>query len=225
MQELSITRPSLLHQEIADAVRRAIVSGQFKPGERLLEAELAERLGVSRAPLREALRQLEDEGLVLSAPHRGTTVARLTPNDVHEIYSLRRVLEELAVSIVVRSISPAELRSLRSLVSEMEAAAGRGDAAHLVDLDMRCHETILRLSRHSRLYAAWKRMEGQLRLFFAAADQLFEDHQLSSRHARLIDAIASGDENEAMVAVREHIGHAAELILAQQGEEGTERAS
>lgn len=215
MQDLKIRRPSLLHHEVADAMRRAILSGQLKPGERLNEVDLAERLEVSRAPLREALRLLEEEGLVVSAPHRGSVVAQLTPDDVDEIYSLRQALEELAVSIIVKSVTPEKISELRALLREMDAAVAKGDLSAVVDLDMRCHETIMRMSGHSRLYAAWKRMEGQLRLFFAEADQLIEYDRLGTRHQHLIDAIASGDEAVAVAAVREHIGHAAHLLLAK----------
>ena len=218
MQDLTIRRPNLLHQEVADAIRRAILSGQLKPGARLHEVELSERLEVSRAPLREALRLLEEEGLVVSSPHRGSVVAQLTPDDVHEIYSLRQALEELAVAIIVKSVTPKKINQLRALLREMDAAVAEGDLSAVVDLDMRCHETIMRMSGHSRLYAAWKRMEGQLRLFFAEADQLIEYDHLGTRHQHLIDAIASGDEATAIAAVREHIGHAADLLLTRDPE-------
>src|SRR5690349_11978372 len=99
--------PEPLHKEIATAIRNAILKGELRPGERLIEGELAERLGVSRAPLREALKQLIAEGLLVNVSRRGTTVIELTEKDIREIFSLRMALESLAVELITPTITPA----------------------------------------------------------------------------------------------------------------------
>ncbi len=202
-----------LEDQIVDALRAAIVSGTLSPGRRLVEEELAEQFGVSRAPLREALKGLTAAGLVVNIPHRGTFVVKLTKRDIWEIYTLRMALETIAVEILVDIVTPEQAVGMTSLVDQMGEALGRGDFDAIVDLDMQLHETICRFCGHSRLYEAWLRVADQLRSFFAAADQLYDDRQITERHRELVESIASGDKARAVETLREHISNAADRLL------------
>src|SRR5688500_3082861 len=109
-------KTQVLRHDVADAIRSAIAGGVLKPGQRVLEVELAEELGVSRLPVREAIRQLEHEGLLVSQPHRGTFVAQVTPDDIREMFSLREALESLAARLVAARATPVEVEALQQLV-------------------------------------------------------------------------------------------------------------
>lgn len=208
-----ISRNSL-QDEIVHALREAIVSGKLLPGQRLIETEMAETFSVSRAPLREALRQLSADGLVQIIPRKGTFVVELSDDDIREIYSLRLALESLATEILMKDITAKQLTTLQAVIEEMEKAQRQSERWRLVGLDIRFHELICRMSGHSRLYKAWSRMGDQLRSYFAAADYLLEDTQIIHSHKQLIAAISGGDEKEAYETLRVHIVAAAERLIA-----------
>jgi DNA-binding GntR family transcriptional regulator len=212
-----LIRAQSLHDEIVTVLRQSIVKGDLRPGQRLLEAELAERFGVSRAPLREALTQLIGDGLLVSLPRKGTYVVELTEQDISEIYSLRMALEGVAVGILVGKITPEQLAELRTIVGEMEAANNRNDLWMAVALDVKLHETICRMSGHRRLFQAWARITDQLRAFLAAAERhLSNRHELIDRHNDLIDAIASGNRAEAAAVLEEHMTYSTNLVLSSE---------
>lgn len=212
LQEQDIPR-RLIPDEITSVIRRAVAAGQLQAGERVVEAALCKSLGVSRAAAREALRQLTAEGLLVTSPHRGTYIADLTEKDVAEIYSLREALETLAVDLFVDRVVEWQLSELRDLVRKMKVALDRHDFPTVVELDMEFHETLCRFSGHGRLHEMWMRLAGQLRIFFANADPLYEDWQIIERHNQVIDAIATGDKAAAEATLREHISNAAMRLL------------
>lgn len=137
-------------------IRAAILSGKIPAGTRLLEADLSQRMQVSRAPVREALVHLERDGLVVSRPNRGTYVAEIfTQDDVNEITTLRATLEGMAISIAAARISDDELDILAALVEQMQVAADDNDLAQLADVDYQFHERIVKAANHNRLYQTW----------------------------------------------------------------------
>ncbi len=205
----------LLPDRIADTLRQAILTGQLAPGERLIEAELAEKLQVSRAPLREALRQLEADGLLSNQPRKGTFVVELELTDIWEIYTLRLALETLAVEILVEKITAEQVEALYETVAEMEKLEVGTDLWTLVDFEMKFHEQICFYSNHSRLYKVWMQMGNQLRTFFAAADIFFEPGIYVTRHRELVESITSGDKEVATAMLREHILNAAKLVTGK----------
>lgn len=203
---------TLLQDQIAAALRQAIISGEMKPGERVVEADLAAQLGVSRAPLREAIKQLVAEGLLTNEPWKGASVVKLGQKDLWEIFSLRRALEGLAVEILTEARDPKHLKQLSAIVDEMRRAVAQRDLVALVDLDMGIHQTLCELSGHSRLYEVWMRMNRQLRIFFATAERLYEDWEIIERHERLLEAIASGDRARAVAEISEHVQNGAHRL-------------
>ena len=206
-------RRQLVPDGITSVIRRAVAAGELRAGERLVETALCKTLDVSRAALRESLRELASEGLLVSSPHRGTFIAELTERDVAEIYSLREALETLAVELLLDRIVESQLSQLRELVRRMKDALDRHDFPSVVELDMEFHETLCKFSGHGRLHETWRRLGGQLRIFFANADSLYEDWQIIERHNEVIEAIATGDKAKAVSTLREHISNAAMRLL------------
>src|SRR5438034_3733684 len=132
----------------AAALRKLILAGEYKPGERLIEQRLTERLGISRPPLREAMRVLQQEGLVVTFPRRGAVVTPLDAEDVHEIYTLRFALDRLAVELGVPVRDPALLVPLRVALEEMDQAAIAGDLERLLECNIAFHTAICGLACH-----------------------------------------------------------------------------
>ncbi|WP_167040464.1 GntR family transcriptional regulator [Microbacterium ulmi] len=194
-----------MQQEVVKAIRDAISSGQYSPGDRLIEQELSEQLGVSRAPVREALRQLVGEGLVEAETHRGTTVVSVTTADLEEIARLRAALEPVAIERLIELGDPQHLVILRGIVSEIRAALPRRDPVLISHLDMRFHETMCELSGYPRLLSAWRVLGIQLRSYFAVAQYFFDDESIAGNHERLIDVIERGDVSAAREELYEHI--------------------
>src|SRR4051794_21368291 len=152
-----------LADDIVDRLREAIFSGQLAPNERLREETLAEFLRVSRGPIREALGQLEREGLVIKEPNRGARVARLSRNDLDEVHSLRLALEKLAVRHAVRHAEPRHIEEMQSVVKAMLAALERGiTPQEAARLDIRFHEVLYEASKHQRLYNFWAMLRPQI---------------------------------------------------------------
>lgn len=187
------------------ALRDAISSGRLSPGARLIEQDLSEELGVSRAPVREALRQLMGEGLVMIETHQGTSVVSVTTEDLNEICRLRAALEPVAIERLIEIGDPDHLRILRGVVAEIREAIPSRDAVLLSHLDMRFHETLCELSGYPRLLSAWRSLGIQARSYFAVAQYFFDDASLAGNHDRLIEVIERGDVAAARAELQEHI--------------------
>jgi DNA-binding GntR family transcriptional regulator len=207
-----------MQQDVIVALRHAITSGALRPGERLVEQTLAEELGVSRAPLREALRQLTGEGLVVAVPHKGTTVVELTKDDILEIYRLRAALEPLAVERLIELRNPEHLVDLRGIIAELQAALPERDPIAVASLDMRFHERMCELSGLPRLLTAWRGLGNQLRSYFTVADYFYDDYSLVDNHEQLVKVIEQGDPEQAYEAVQRHILGAGESVVRRWAE-------
>lgn len=144
----------------------AVRTGQIKPGERLLEADIAERLELSRGIVREAIRRLEQDGLVISQPHRGTFVTRFSGQDAVEIFTLRRLLESFAVRLAAERVGQSDLENLAGIADEMVRASERGDRRERVRLDLQFHEEICILSGYSHLHRLWSSLALKLWLIY-----------------------------------------------------------
>lgn len=197
------------------------MSGHYRPRERLIEQDLARELGVSRTSLREALRRLVAEGLLVVIHRRGTFVVELSEDDLKEIYSLRLALEVLAVETLIETITPAQIKELRDLLVEMGQPLAPTDIRTRVDRDLRFHEAICRFSGHSRLFAIWSKMGDQLRSYFATDYRLGDEPGIVETHRALLDCIEARDKEAALATLRQHILEAA----ARVGRSGLVRSS
>lgn len=192
-------------------VRKAILNGTFKPGERLVETAIAEQLGVSRAPVREALSALEREGIVVHVPRRGYSVIDFTDEDIDEIYSLRLLLEIGALRRAVYRLTEKDFAEMQRVLDELdEAAHQKGDPERIVTLDLLFHELICRVADHSRLYSAWNSMRLQTQLLISLTSRTHYDHpdQPGELHRRILDAIRDKDLERAEATLTDHISDA-----------------
>ncbi len=209
-----------LATDIALRLRTAIVHGHFSPGERLREEGLAKTLGVSRGPVREALSQLEREGLVVIQRNRGTFVATLTREDVEEIYSLRRVLERLATQRAVAHATPAHLDAMQRVVATMGAYSERGiTEQEAAELDMEFHELLYRASDHKRLYDCWANMRRQIHILLLSRNVANADFRIitESAHQVILDAIRGRSEAVAVALIEDHLRGSYERVIASMG--------
>ncbi len=189
-------------------LRSEILSGALVPGERLVEEQLTRRFGTSRAPLREALRLLGEQGLVEHLPRRGVRVAELSERDIEELFSLRSVLEEFAVHTALGGGALPDLSGLRSAVEDMERAAEEGAALEQAAAHRAFHLAVVALAGHHHLLRVYEPVLLQLQLYMAtnmrreARDR--SPREGVQRHRRLYDAVAGGDPEQVIAVLEEH---------------------
>lgn len=214
----------LIRDDVLSSLRAAILEGTFQPGEHLVESELAEQLGTSRGPVRDALQELAQEGLVVIHPYRGAEVATLTASDIQEIYELRSVLETYATRLAVEKATPADIDRLQSIYDEMKAVACTGDLSALVEKDVEFHHEICRLSGNRRLLKVWSSLASQVRLFLILADQVFfEPDFIVETHTATLEAMHKKDPDLAETAVKKHMLEVGQTIArALEGQEPTQ---
>ncbi len=201
--QLAAVRPltdSTLRGRTVDQLRRLIVSGELPAGSRLTEVQLAEALGISRGPLREAIRELVDIGLVVSKPYKGLFVRDITLKDLNEIYSLRTALEQFAFRQCWDKRTPAAIEDLRQRNDALSKTISMGsdpDAAIQRELDL--HSWCYELSGHELLQQSWNRMKPNLQFYFALHQQAHgRTGPLREAHDTYIE-LACGDDIEAML--------------------------
>jgi DNA-binding GntR family transcriptional regulator len=216
-----------LVERVRTRLRQAILEGALPPGERLVEADLAAQLGVSRAPVRDALRMLEHDGLVTANGRRGRFVTVLSARDAWEVYTLREALEAMAVGIVARSCPPEVLDQAERIVEEMHVASRRGDRASLSRLDVSFHRLICETADHERLLRTWDSMSTLISLLSrqVIGAQYDDLEAVPARHQLLVDVIREGDVDAATAAIKGHIESVAQSVVARlDGTHGTTRS-
>jgi GntR family transcriptional regulator of gluconate operon len=197
--------PSRLGDEVAQMLRRAIISGELDSGTHLVESALSERFQVSRAPIREALRELESEGLVESRK-RGVYVKALTPYDVWELYNLRTMLEGAAVELAADRFGDDDIAALRGHLEKMDDAASTGRRSDFAKADMGFHTEIFGRIGHRRLLRVWQSFVETYRVVLEITDT--ENPDLAAvvvDHRHILDAIERRDGDEARRRVAESL--------------------
>jgi len=206
-----------LATDVALRLRTAILRGHFAPSERLREELLAKAMGVSRGPVREALNQLQREGLVVIQRNRGAFVAQLTHQDAEEVYSLRLVLECMAVRRVVQYATATHFAELQAIVDAMASYATRAITEHeAAELDVRFHEVLFQGSNHRRLYECWTNVRLQIHILLLnrnVADSDFRDH-LVNGHQELLDVLRDRNEAQALAVLDDHLRGSYERVIA-----------
>lgn len=218
---MSVEAPSLLRlektslrEQALSALRRAITSGQLQPGTHLVETELSDALQISRGTLREAMRQLQQEGLISAGARGRLSVRHLDAKEIRDIFDVRGALESLAASaLAAQEDRAAAVSALRDAVAEME----RGAAAHLedrIEADLKFHRTMCHLSGNETLLHSWSSLEGSIRMsiMYAGVDRALKNMD-AKRHLDIVDAIESGDPAAAAATVRDHMCTAAAVLV------------
>ncbi|MDX3194697.1 GntR family transcriptional regulator [Streptomyces sp. MN03-5084-2B] len=215
-QPLAATR-----QRVREELRERILTGRLRPGDRLVERELAEDLGVSRVPVREAIRSLEAEGFLVVQSPRRVVVRQLARVDVEELFDVREALEGLAAGLAASRAGAAELKGLDRILADAARATARGDAARITVLNSRFHDEIVAIAGNALLSTMLQPLEGRLRWLTSQNEHWAE---LLDEHRRLFEAIASGDADRAKASAVEHVRVNREVTLRSLfGEEPGER--
>ena len=213
-----LVRGRALRHDIADALRHEITRGRLEPGERVLEVDLARRFGVSRQPVREAIRTLEREGLLTSLPNRGTFVTRVSLEDAIAIQDIRAELEGLAARLAVANLTADDFKRLREMVKSMRAAAKRGAADELVALDLEFHDLINTRSKHRLLLDVLSSVGVYTRGFIVHTRSYYARQRdlqfVANSHALLLEALTTRDPQRAEQAVHDHIQSALASLRA-----------
>jgi DNA-binding GntR family transcriptional regulator len=192
-------------ERVKEFVIDAILRGEFKPGDRIIESSLARRLGVSQAPVREGLRDLVLQGFLQIEPYKGTTVRSFSPEELNEIYTVRAALESLAARLAAVLFTEADASKLRIILDEMIDAARRRDQKRMVQLDTDFHGTIVRISGNKMLYQLWQTLQfGRWTIVTTLVSDLNLE-QLALRHEELLEALMSRDPQKAMQTMQHHI--------------------
>ncbi|KYO66994.1 HTH-type transcriptional regulator McbR [Thermovenabulum gondwanense] len=213
--ELEFSNLKPIRELIYEHIRKMIFSGELKEGERLVEKDLAEKLKVSRTPVREALRKLETEGLVVHLPRKGVVVKGFSKEDVIEIYSIRKSLEALAISFTVQNITEKEIEKLKNLNEKMKEVAKEEDTEKLFELLREFNKVLVESCRMPRLINLINTYREYLERF-RVVTMSKKERRLSAlkEHDEIIDAIIRRDANRAQSLVQEHLQGALEAFLA-----------
>lgn len=200
--------PKSLTDHAVTVIRGMILSGELSEGERLIEQQLTDLLGISRPPLREAMRILEAEGFIVTEARRGSRVVSLTEQDVFEVLTLRAALERLAVEIGIPVRDGSRLQTLRDAQARMEAAAAAADRSGLVEAGYAFHAALVALAGHTRLNEAYESVHMQVMLCMARnliSRDIDEDLDNSARkHRILVEAVERGDPRAVLAELEKH---------------------
>ena len=205
-----------LYEDAYNALRDAILNGRLAPGDRIVEAEIARQMAISRAPVREAIRKLERDGLVRYIPRRGTVVVKLAPEEVHDVYYLRAHLEEYAVRLAALRATDDDLSTLANVIEQMKVCAARDDFQGLIAKDVEFHARICHLSGSKRLPLLWDSLNPHSwTLLTGQKTARFTLAQIAERHLPILQALRARDADRAAAAIHRHIAELADDVLAQ----------
>ncbi|HIE13478.1 MAG TPA: GntR family transcriptional regulator [Desulfotomaculum sp.] len=204
-----------LREVVFESLREAIIAGMLKPGERLMEVQVAEELGVSRTPVREAIRKLELEGLVVMLPRRGAYIAGISVKDIADVFEVRAALEALAASLAAERITDAELEDLERSLVEITKVSDTGEIGTIVARDTNFHDIIYRASRNSRLIQIISNLQDQIQRFrMATLSRPGRTREAVEEHKKIVEAISDRNGELAAQLAREHIENAESSLLS-----------
>jgi DNA-binding GntR family transcriptional regulator len=195
--------------QVARLLTQAIVQGRLPQGSKVVEAGIARELGVSRAPVREAARLLERQGLLVANPRRGFFVRQFAPDDIDEIYDLRLCVERHAAVLASRNLTPATRDALRRQIDVLHETADLDDPARQVEEDYRFHRLICEIAGNRRLLRLFDDLASELRMVIGLIGRLYDDpHEIARTHEPVLAAIEAGHPERIVAHVDHHIGHA-----------------
>jgi len=203
---IALLQTSSLTTVVQQEIERAILQGEYAPGSKLIEAALAEKMGVSRGPVREAFRMLEEAGLVRNEKNRGVFVRDIPIEEAVEIFDLRAAMDELVGRKLAKDITPAQQKEIKALVDAMEKAVKVEDAYNYHLLNLKFHDRLVEMAGNSKLTSIYRKLIKELSLFrrLNLADGWLLPIS-ASEHRKILKAIASGDVDAAGRAMFEHV--------------------
>lgn len=219
--ELNMDAYLPLRDVVFQTLRTAILKGDLKPGERLMELQLASKLGVSRTPIREAIRMLEQEGLARTIPRKGAEVASMTEKDMEDVLQIRCVLEELAARLSCQNITDEEMRELKIAMVAFEEKTREGNVVELAKADVTFHDIIYRAADNPKLLVLLNNLREQM---YRYRTEYMKDDRihpvLIREHKEMVKALESRDQELVAREVRQHLRNQEEVmkkIIRDQG--------
>lgn len=203
-----------LREVVCETLREAICDGILEPGERLMEIQIAEELGVSRTPVREAIRKLELEGYVIMLPRRGTYVANLSIKDINEVYEIRASIDALAAGLAAERITDDELEQMERMLVATVEAFDKGDMDRVVEYDTKFHDVLYCASRNARLVGIINNLREQLTRF-RSISMAYPGRMKKTmeEHGRMVEAIAQRNVELAQQLARQHMENSEQALL------------
>ena len=202
-----------LRDVVFQTLRGAILKGELKPGERLMELQLAAKLGVSRTPIREAIRMLEQEGLAVTIPRRGAEVAKMTEKDMQDVLQVREALDELAASIACECMTDEELEALKQAMVAFEKATATKDIKQIADTDMVFHDIIYQATRNPKLVNILNNLREQM---YRYRVEYLKDEKnypvLQQEHREMVQGFIEKNMNLVTDSMRRHVENQAEAV-------------
>ena len=212
--EVSMNEYLPLRDVVFNTLRQAILRGELKPGERLMEIQLANKLGVSRTPIREAIRKLELEGLVLMIPRKGAEVAEITEKSLRDVLEVRRALEELAVELVCERITDEQIQDLKDAAEEFKESLKDGDITRIAEADVKFHDVIYMATDNQKLIQLLNNLREQMYRYRVEYLKRSDFHQqLIDEHEEIIETIESGQKDRAVQVVCQHVDNQVEAVM------------
>ena len=207
-----VVRRTVLREEVKNVLLKRILSGYYEPGERLVEIRIAQELGVSQGPVREALRDLEFVRLVESVPFRGARVRAVSDAELAEVYPIRGALEEVAARAAAKRMNG----DVDALEAELAAMARARDLREQVQHDVRFHQLIVEASANSRLIEIWKSLEVDTRTAITAMRTGLTAREVAEMHRPIVDALRSRDARASGRAIRSHVERFGQMLVKAQ---------
>lgn len=203
-----------LRELVFESIREAIIGGQLPPGERLMEIQLAEEMGVSRTPVREAIRKLELEGLVVMIPRKGAYVSGLSMKDISDVFEIRSALEGLAAELASERITEEELENLERHLVRIAEGIEKGDITSVVEIDTDFHSMLYTASRNQRLGQIINNLREQIQRFRQTSLSYPGRMRVAlEEHRRIVEAISARDPELARRLAAEHIENAENSLM------------
>lgn len=204
-EDRSPIRRVALSDRVKEYIVEAILGGELEPGDRIVENSLARTLGVSQAPVREAIRDLVLLGFLESEPYKGTSVRSFSPEELWEVYTVRAALESLAARLAAVHFTEEDAEELEAILEDMMEAGRRQDREAITELDNDFHAAIMRISQNRTLYRLWETLQyGRWTIVTYRITDLDLEY-LAARHKDLLDALKTGDSDKAARTMQRHI--------------------
>ncbi len=212
-----VAAPISLKDQAYVAIKDAILTLRLKPGDALVENDLAEQLGISKTPVRTALQELEREGLVTKVLYKGTYVREITSRDVREIFQLRAVLEGMAARLAVPTLDESDLERARETVRLMETALEAGDRSAASQSGAKLHSLLLRKADNERLHLIWQNLDDQTERFRLMSDRISGRLEKSvGEHGKIVEALERRDPELAELTMKEHLHSVLAELTSEQ---------
>ena len=204
--KLNISEYLPLRDVVFKTLREAILKGDLAPGERLMEIKLANQLGVSRTPIREAIRKLELEGLVVMVPRKGAEVAKITEKELRDVLEVRASLEELAISLACERITDEKIAELKDALEQFRTVIKGKDVTKIAQMDVAFHDVIFEATQNARLVQMVNNLREQMYRYRLEYLKDFSTHsRLDEEHVKIFEAVSARDIERATALIREHI--------------------